>query len=121
MNDKCILVYGLEEKEIEKIKNRRIRYKVVTEEKGRMQIKDILALKTVEENHYAKLPKEEKAIIFNGYSDKDLRNEIKFLRSFISGGVLAVVTELSKEWTFKYLIEHLIEERDFYKSQNQEE
>ena len=30
--------------------------------------------------------------------------------------IMAVVTETSKEWQFNYLVEHLIEEREWYRS-----
>lgn len=69
------------------------------------------------EAHCGKLPNNEKALIFNGYNEKELKETIKFIRRFIEGGVLAVVTEQSSKWTFDYLIEHLIEEREFYKAQ----
>jgi len=54
---------------------------------------------------------------FKWIYEKELRETIKFIRRFIEGGVLAVVTEQSSKWTFDYLIEHLIEEREAYKAQ----
>ena len=117
VNYKCILAYGLSNEQIDKIKKRRIRMKIVTNNEGGMKIKDLLNNNTEENKNYEELPQNEKAIIFNGYNDKELRSEIKFIRSFVDGGVLAVVTEQSEGWTFKYLVEHLIEEREFYKSQ----
>ena len=116
VNYKCILAYGLSDEQIDKINKRRIRMRVVTNNEGGMKIKDILVSNTEENKKYEDLPKDEKAIIFNGYNDKELRSEIKFIRSFVDNGVLAVVTEQSESWTFKYLMEHLIEEREFYKS-----
>ena len=81
-----------------------------------MRIVDILGSGS-DENTFSELPRDEKALIFNGYNDKELRETIKFIRRFVEGGVLAVVTEESKKWTFKYLIEHLVEEREGYKAQ----
>ena len=118
---KCILAYGLNNEQIEKIKKRRIRIKVITDNEAGMKINDILVNNTEDNKIYAQLPKDEIALIFNGYNDKELRNEIKFIRSFVEGGVLAVVTSQSEGWTAKYLIEHLLEEREFYKNQNKGE
>ncbi len=114
VNYKCILAYGLNHEEIKKINERRISMKIVTNNEGGMKIRDILLNNTEENKKYEQLPENEKAIIFNGYNDKELRGEIKFIRRFVEGGVLAVVTQQSESWTFKNLIEHLIEEREFY-------
>ena len=116
INYRCILAYGLSDKELEKIEKRRIRLKNVTENDALMKINDIL-IGSKSEDCYGELPNDEKVIVFNGYNDKELRMTIKFIRSFIKGGVLAVVTEQSNKWTFKYLAEHLIEERKMYESQ----
>ena len=101
INYKCILAYGLSDEELDKIQKRRLKVKVVNDMEAPCN----------------KLPENEKALIFNGYNEKELRETIKFIRRFIEGGVLAVVTEQSSKWTFDYLIEHLIEEREAYKSQ----
>ena len=116
MNYKCILAYGLTEEELDKIQKRRLKVKEVTNDHALMRIVDILGSGS-DENTFSELPRDEKALIFNGYNDKELRETIKFIRRFIEGGVLAVVTEETKKWTFKYLIEHLVEEREWYKAQ----
>ena len=116
INYKCILVYGLTDDELDKIQKRRLKFKVVNEKNAGAKINDLL----VNSNNEApcnELPEDEKAIIFNGYNDKELRETIKFIRRFIEGGVLAVVTEMSSTWNFNYLLEHLIEEREAYKAQ----
>ena len=41
---------------------------------------------------------------------------IKFIRGFIKGGVLAVSTTQNYKWTFKYLLEHLVEEREWFET-----
>ena len=119
MNYKCILAYGLTEEELDKIKKRRLKVREVTENEASSRVIDILCGE-ITENTGDELPKDEKALIFNGYNDKELRETIKFIRRFIEGGVLAVVTEASSKWTFKELIEHLVEEREWYKSQQKE-
>lgn len=116
INYKCILAYGLSEEELDKIKRRMIKVKEITKENASDRIVDILCGNT-SENTCDELPVDEKALIFNGYNDKELRATIKFIRSFVEGGVLAVVTEESSKWTFKYLLEHLIEEREWYQTQ----
>ena len=118
INYKCILAYGLTEEELDKIKKRRLKVKEVTEKEASTRIVDLLCGE-VEESTSDELPKDEKALIFNGYNDKELRETIKFIRRFVEGGVLAVVTEQSSKWTFKELVEHLVEEREWYKSQQE--
>lgn len=116
INYKCILAYGLSDEQLDKIKKRRIKVKEITKENASMRIIDILC-GDISEDTCDELPIGEKALIFNGYNDKELRETIRFIRSFVEGGVLAVVTEESSKWTFKYLIEHLVEEREWYKAQ----
>lgn len=118
INYQCILAYGLTQEELDKIQKRKLKVKEVTNENASMRIVDILCEES-KENTYAELPVNEKALIFNGYNDKELRNTIKFIRTFIEDGVLAVVTEQSSQWTFKDLMEHLIEEREWYKAKGQ--
>ncbi|MBE6072292.1 MAG: DUF3783 domain-containing protein [Clostridium butyricum] len=113
INYKCILAYGLTDEEFDKIQKRRIKIKKVTNADASNKIIDILCGNEVEDSK-EELPVGEKALIFNGYNDKELRGVIKFIRSFVNGGVLAVVTEQSSKWTFKYLLDHLIEERTMY-------
>ena len=63
---------------------------------------------------------DEKAILFNGFSDKEVSASIKKIRSAVKGGVLAVVTPISRNWSFRYLLGHLLEEREWY-AKNQKE
>ena len=39
----------------------------------------------------------------------------------VQGGVLAVVTPMSRNWSFKYLMNHLLEEREWYRKQQKGE
>ena len=116
INYKCILAYGLTDEELDKIQKRRIKVKIINEKNAGARIIDLLCGSN-DETACNKLPENEKALIFNGYNDKELRETIKFIRRFIEGGVLAVVTEQSSKWSFDYLLEHLIEEREAYKAQ----
>ncbi len=117
-NNKIMLVYGFdEEKEtLEHIvkKENLPNYKVIEESMGRMKIKDIIdSLKL--EVYDCRLPKE-KVILFNNFDDEELDNTINIITSSIKPmPILAVITENSIEWTFEYLLEHLIEEREWFK------
>ena len=116
INYKCILAYGLTDEELDKIQKRRLKVKVVNNKNAGARIIDLLCSNDIEAG-CTELIENEKALIFNGYNDKELRETIKFIRRFIEGGVLAVVTEQSSKWTFDYLLGHLIEERELYKAQ----
>jgi hypothetical protein len=83
-----------------------------------MKLEDILSEDTNEDS-YDKLPLTEKALIFNGFKDEQLKFTIRYIRGFIKGGVLAVSTAQNYKWTFKYLLEHLVEEREWFEAQQQ--
>lgn len=121
-NNKIMLIYGFNEDEkanIEDIikENKLPHYKIIEKNMVKMTIKNVLeGLKF--EIYNSELP-EEKAILFNNFSDEELDLAIK---NFIDiGGVrpiLAVITPTSIDWTFEYLLEHLIEEREWFKKNN---
>ena len=52
--------------------------------------------------------------------DEQLKTTIRYIRGFVQGGILAVCTPQNYKWTFKYLLEHLFEEREWYKTQQKE-
>lgn len=118
LKSKCVLVYGLSEEEIKKLK--KINFKVIKIEKNMssMKIKDILNKKEVIDEE-SSLPKE-KVILFNGYGQNQLRTTIKSVRNIITGGILAVVTPISINWTFERLISHLILERELVDTKGRE-
>lgn len=118
LKSKCVLVYGLSEEEIKKLK--KINFKVIKIEKNMsfMKIKDILNKKEVIDKE-SSLPKE-KVILFNGYGQNQLRTTIKSVRNLITGGILAVVTPISINWTFERLISHLILERELVDTKGRE-
>lgn len=119
---KCVLVYGLKDSEIKKIeKLGSIKVVKVTNKNSLMLINELLSNSKVTSDAFSKLPKGEKAVIFDGFTDNELQSTIKNIRMFLHGGVLAVVTEESGKWTFKYLIEHLIEEREWFKKNQGED
>ncbi len=119
-NNKIILLYGFDKEEtnIEEIikKLDLFDYKIIDESMAKMKVKDILnSIKIQFDN--CKLPKE-RLILFNNFDDEQLNSAISVIRNNIKPmPILAVATENSLEWTFEYLLEHLIEEREWFKKQ----
>ncbi len=116
INDKCILAYGLNEEEIKKIESQNIKVIEMNNNMALMKLEDIMC-KATNENSYEELPLDEKALIFNGFKDEQLKVTIRYIRGFIKGGVLAVSTAQNHKWTLKYLLKHLIEEREWFEAQ----
>lgn len=115
ISDKCILAYGLNEEEIKKIESQNIKVIEINNDMVLMKLENIIREET-NENSYDKLPLNEKALIFNGFKDEQLKVTIRYIRGFIQGGVLAVSTAQNYKWTFKYLLEHLLEEREWFEA-----
>ncbi|OPJ64925.1 DUF3783 domain-containing protein [Clostridium chromiireducens] len=115
-NNKCILAYGLDQEQIDKIKGQNIKVIEVNNKMALMKIEDIINGNT-NDNSYDELPLNEKALIFNGFKDEQLKVTIRYIRGFVQGGVLAISTPQNYRWTFSYLLEHLIEEREWFKEQ----
>lgn len=119
-NNKCILVYNLTKEELEKLnKKADLKLIVVTDDMAEMKVKDIVeGIKIL--NYNNRMPNE-KLILFNNYDEKGLVEAIKDIRSFINGGIIAVVTETTINWTFEYLLNHMIEERQWISMQSRKE
>ena len=114
-NNKCILVYGLNDEELNELNKANFKLKIINKEMTNMKIKDIvMGLKFETVTDYST---DEKIILFNNYDDKLLQSAVKKVRLIVKGPILAVVTPISSEWTFEYLSEHLIEERNHIKGQ----
>lgn len=116
ISNKCILAYGLDKEQIDKIKGQNIKVIEVNNNMALMKIEDIINEST-NDNSYDELPLNEKALIFNGFKDEQLKVTIRYIRGFVQGGVLAISTPQNYKWTFSYLLEHLIEEREWFKEQ----
>ena len=111
-NNKCILAYGLSEDELQSLNE--LNYKVIEirPEMIKMTVKDVLdglRFEIINNN-----PIKEKVIIYNNFPEIKLRETIALTRERIQGGILAMVTPNSINWTFEYLISHLIEERQWH-------
>lgn len=114
-----VLAYGLTAQELAELKNTQMPVKEITEVMASMKIGQIIeGLKF--EVFRKELPKE-KVILFNNFSDKELDFAVKLAR-VVAGRecILAVVTPTSIDWTFEYLLEHLVEEREWFKNKAQE-
>lgn len=117
-NNKGMLIFGFSSEEEEKLKkvvsdNKFLEYKVVSNDMAKMKISDILQNLKIE-IYKCELPSE-KVILFNNFSDKEINDAISNIkRIFKPLPILAVITETSVNWTFEYLLEHLLEERAWH-------
>ncbi len=116
------MIYGFSKKDIDKIDkltkaNNLPRYILLEKSMANMTIRDILNGLNLRVFNNMDIP-EDKVILFNNFTDKNLDKSITILRKNLKESpILAVVTPTSIEWTFKSLIEHLMEEREWFKSQ----
>lgn len=111
-NNKCILVYGLSNDDLEYIK--KLQYKIIeiTPEMCEMTLKDVLL--GVRLNIFNSSPIKEKVILYNNLSQFEVRKAVNDTRENIKDGILAVVTEQSINWKISYLIKHLRDEKEWY-------
>lgn len=120
VNDKILLFYGLKEEEREKIQvavKRHISTGIIEINKsmGGMKLSDILDEKKVE--IFNKPLPEEKVVIFNNFTDGEVETVIKDIKLKLNKmPILAAITETSVNWKFEYLLQHLIEEREWLKN-----
>lgn len=111
-NNKCILAYGLTHDELQWLSDNNYKVIEIQPEMCEMSVKEVLdglRFKIINND-----PIKEKAIIYNNFPESELKKAIALTRSRIKGGVLAMVTPNSINWTFNYLINHLIEEREWH-------
>lgn len=89
----------------------------VTPDMATMKVKDIvngIRILTNKED-----PPEEKLVLFNNCESEELYILIKLIRKVIPNAILATVTPLTNEWTFEYLLSHLIKEREWIESKQE--
>ena len=119
-NNKVILLYGFSEKENSEISHIIQQhglpgYKIIGNEMCNMKISDILEgfkFEILNQN----LPKE-KVVLFNNLNDNEIDIAIKSIKAAIPEVILAVITPTSIEWHFNELLDHLVEERNWFKKQ----
>ena len=118
-NNKCILVYGLSNNDLEYIK--KLQYKIIeiTPEMCEMTLKDVLLGMRLE--IFNSDPIKEKVILYNNLSQFEVRKAVNDTRENIKDGILAVVTEQSINWKISYLIKHLRDEKEWYSKVRKEE
>ena len=112
-NNKAILSYGLNDKEIKDFQATGHKVINISDEMTSMKVKDILDGFRFEVVSDKSFP--EKVVVFSNFPDEELQMLVSVSKLIIENPIMAVVTETSKEWQFKYLVEHLIEERDWYR------
>lgn len=104
-NNRCILVYGLHNIDLEFIK--RLNYKIIeiTPEMCEMTLEDILL--GLKFNIYNKNPFRGKIVIYNNLTQSELKNAINYTKKGIRNVILGVVKEQFINWKVDYLIKHL--------------
>ena len=121
-NNKIILIYGFhkdEENTLDNLlkKNKLPSYRVMEKSMAKMKVKDILNGLNLG-IYNSNLP-DEKVVLLNNFSDEEVQTMLASIRGkFSPSPILAVVTETSIDWTLEYLIEHLLEEREWYKNRS---
>ena len=119
-NNKKMLIYGFDKNDIALIdeliiKNSVPNYVVIENSMISMKIKDIL--KGLKIDVFTEKSFSERVILFNNLSDKELNISIKEVSGVLNPRpILAVITPTSIEWDAAYLIEHLVEEREWFKN-----
>lgn len=114
-NKRLLLVYGLSKEEIDFLSISKIEYIDIRPDMASCKIADIINGKA----HMGTMPKlpEEKVILMNGYNQNEIMNMVNLIRAGIGKSpILAAVTENSSKWSFEYLLNHLIEEREWYRN-----
>ncbi|WP_142413537.1 DUF3783 domain-containing protein [Hathewaya massiliensis] len=124
--EKEIIVFGFNEAQKDKLSKICSDYdaiiKIVEKDNVGNKIDDIIngniASAPVNEEEFNAF-KDEKLILFHNFGDEELNKIIKDIRiNKELSCILAVVTPTSIEWEFKYLLEHLVEEREWFKKNN---
>ncbi|SHK08118.1 protein of unknown function [Clostridium cavendishii DSM 21758] len=114
-NKKCLLTYGLTEEQNKELQSTGIKIEVINPLMVEMKISDIInGFKFETAGRMLSL---EKVVLFNSFSDEDLHKMIKIVKAIAGAPILAVVTPTSEQWTFANLLEHLMEEREWYSKQ----
>lgn len=126
--EKTLLIYGFnseEENTLKKIisENKLPSYKVVTKAMMNVKIGIILSMPSKSNDSSNTSNKEseessaEKIVLFNKCSEEEVKNAMKAIKeSFSVKPIFAVVTPTSIQWKFKYLLEHLLQEKVWYEN-----
>lgn len=109
---RVLLVHGLDSMDLARLQLMGHDMVVVNNENGGGLIRNLI--ENQGQPAKAELP-EEKVVIFNGYSDEDLKAGVIAIRSsFPDKPIIAAVTDNSYNWAFEYLlVDHLIQDRNW--------
>ncbi|KEI03069.1 DUF3783 domain-containing protein [Clostridium botulinum] len=119
-NKKVLLVYGFNENEKKSLKklvmeNKIPSYKCINKEMATTSLEFIL--NDINKQIYEGELPEEKVVLFNNCKDKDITKAISSIKeTFHQNTIFAMITETSIKWSFKDLLDHLIEEREWFKN-----
>lgn len=109
---KVLMTHGLDDLELARLELMGHKIIRIDDANGGALLREILEGKAAPAE--APLP-QEKVVIFNGYSDDELKKGVTAIRTnFTVRPIIAAVTEYSFNWSFEYLLtEHLIKDRDW--------
>jgi len=117
---RSIVAYGFDKEEKNLLEMLRIRHKVkkiicLSDKMGDSILKNILNEVFIISDE-VNLPNE-KLLIFDQFSRRDLSIIVDAVKSTIPGYpiIMAEITPISINWSIKYLLQHLIQEREEFK------
>ena len=116
---RSIIVYGFDKEDKDLFEVLKIRHKVkkmiyLSNKMGDSVLRDILS-EVFNVSDEVNLP-DQKLLIFDQFSDKDLSIVVDIVKSTIPGyPIMAEITPISINWSIKYLLQHLIQEREEFK------
>ncbi|BDU51606.1 DUF3783 domain-containing protein [Haliovirga abyssi] len=111
----CILVYGYNDNEFEKISSYTKKIGIdkilkIESQEVTLTLEDLV--NEIKNNNDVDKGIEEKAIIFNAVSDSELHNFVQEFKTLnLNRPLFAAVTETSKKWKFSDLIKELMAEK----------
>lgn len=113
---KCMLVYGLDVVEMMKLQQAKVKLIRITDDMTKMKVRDIIDGST-EKVASEKEIGNDKFLILNNLSGIQLDMVMQISKRILKKKpIIATVTPTSIEWEFDYLTEHLMEEREWHKT-----
>jgi len=118
-NNKMMLIYGFDAKDRYTLDNiikkaKLPSYRVVDKTMAKMTVKNMLDGLRFELGNIT-VP-DERVILFNNFSDYEIDIAINLIKdSLETMPIFAAVTPMSINWEFNYLLNHLVEEREWHK------
>ncbi|MHC6181453.1 DUF3783 domain-containing protein [Clostridium sp. JNZ X4-2] len=121
-DNRTILMYGFDkntERIIEKIGKdfNADNFRVIKNHMTGMKIRDILEGNLKAQDNFDDV--QEKVVLFNNLTDTQISGIMGELKNKVNERpILAVVTETSIDWSFNYLLTHLLQEREWFEKNN---